>query len=56
MLLLVMVGVLALFAFGFEGRLSPRRPDPSRTAAVTGRDRRSDRRTTHGYIVPVDRH
>jgi hypothetical protein len=56
MLFLVMVAFLALFAFGFEGRLSPNRPDSSQSAAVSRADLRSDRRTAHSYILPVDRH
>jgi hypothetical protein len=60
MLFLVMVAVLALFAFGFEGRHSPGRhspgrPEPGRQAAVPGRDLRSDGRTAHSYILPGDR-
>jgi hypothetical protein len=55
MLFLVMVAVLALIAFGFEGRLSPSRPDRSWPAAVPGGGLRSDRPAVHSYIQPVDR-
>jgi hypothetical protein len=55
MLFLVLVAVLALFALGFEGRLSPNRPDPSRPATLSGADLRSNRRPTHRYILPVGR-
>ena len=55
MLFLVMVAVLALFAFGFEGRHSPNLPDPSRPTTVSGADLRSDRHPTHSYILPVGR-
>ena len=55
MLFLAMVAVLALIAFGFEGRLSQSRPDRSWPAAVPGGDVRSGGPAPHSYIQPVDR-